>query len=393
MKPSRPFVHPDALVRSLRQTPRPSLQRLPQCLNAPHQTRTFVRRQQRTSHRAFETLNLDRMRTDSYSYHVKRQRFLAAGAVAGVLAFTYTAYLLWKEVSKPAKFDSGLPSNVDPFNTEAGSKRKTVVHDSEGREMVPTGNKTVEWFPRLLNLDTGAADGQEAKNGVEYTLVGLGTRTVTFLGFEVYVVGYYIATPDIAAIQRKLVKEIHPIATTLVPSERDELKRKLLDPVEGERLWLDILGDVKPRSAMRIVPVRNTDFPHLRDGFVRAITARSQAHKEEYNDELFGSAMAEFRTLFNRGKVPAKGELILVRDERGVLTILYDEGKQQKQKTEDEKVLGTLGRVADERVSRALWMNYLGGKAVASEPARNNIVEGIMEFVERPVGTVAAQVV
>lgn len=333
------------------------------------------------------------MRTDSYSYHIRRQRFLAAGSVAGILAFIYTAYLLSVEVRKPAKFDSGLPSNADPFLTEAGSKRKTVVHDQEGREMVPTGNTTIQWFPRTLELEAGAADGQEAKSGVEYTLVGLGTRTVTFLGFEVYVVGFYIATSDIAAIQAKLVKEVNPIASTLIPSERDELKRKLLDPVEGEKLWLEILGDLKPRTVMRIVPVRNTDFPHLRDGFVRAITARTQAHKEEYNDVAFGTSMTEFRTLFNRGKMPAKGELIMVRDERGALTILYDDGKQQKQKTKSEKLLGTIGRVADERVSRALWMNYLGGKAVASEPARNNIVEGIMEFVERPVGTVAAQVV
>lgn len=324
---------------------------------------------------------------------MKRQRFLAAGSVAGVLAFVYTAYLLTVEIRKPKKFDSGLPSNVDPFHTEAGSKRKTVVHDQEGREMVPTGNTTIQFFPRTLELNAGATDGLGVKNGVEYTLVGLGTRTVTFLGFEVYVVGYYIATHDIAAIQAKLVKEINPIASTLIPSERDELRRKLLDPVEGEKLWLDIFRDVKPRTVMRIIPVRNTDFPHLRDGFVRAITARSQAHKEEYNDEAFGTSMTEFRALFNRGKVPAKGELIMARDGKGALTIMYDEGIQQKKKTVGDGVLTTIGRVTDERVSRALWMNYLAGKAVASEPARNNIIDGIMEFVERPVGTVAAQVV
>jgi hypothetical protein len=38
-------------------------------------------------------------------------------------------------------------------------------------------------------------------------------------------------------------------------------------------------------------------------------------------------------------------------------------------------------------------LNYLAGKTVASEGARKSIVEGIMEFVERPVGTVATQVV
>jgi hypothetical protein len=51
-----------------------------------------------------------------------------------------------------------------------------------------------------------------------------------------------------------------------------------------------------------------------------------------------------------------------------------------------------LGEVQDERISRAVWLNYLAGKSVASEPARASIVDGIMEFVERPVGTVATQV-
>ncbi|KAJ4856645.1 chalcone isomerase like domain-containing protein [Trichoderma breve] len=52
-----------------------------------------------------------------------------------------------------------------------------------------------------------------------------------------------------------------------------------------------------------------------------------------------------------------------------------------------------MGTVEDERLSRLLWLNYLAGSKVASEPARESIIEGVMEFVERPVGTVATQVV
>ncbi|KAH8652103.1 chalcone-flavanone isomerase-domain-containing protein [Xylariales sp. PMI_506] len=381
MKPSRPLVRADTLLRSFQSAPAHHIPRI-QCFQ---QTRTLVRRS-RTSNRAVENLNLDRMRTTSYDYHVRRRNFLLAGAASGVIAFVYTAYLLKKELDKPKKMDSGLPAGADPFSTEAGTKRKTVLHDSDGREIVPTGNTTIKTFPRTLDLKTGARDGVEAANGVEYTLVGLGTRTVTFLGFEVYVVGYYIATPDIAAIQAKLVKEINSIATTLVPSEREELKRRLLDPAEGHKLWLDILQDLKPRSVFRLVPVRNTDFHHLRDGLVNAITAYSRNYSAEYSDEAFGAAMKDFRAIFNRGSVPKKGELLLARDEQAKLSILYDDGKGQRD-------LITIGGVDDERVSRALWMNYLAGKAVASEPARQNIVHGIMEFVERPVGTVAAQVV
>lgn len=337
-----------------------------------------------TSYRAQDRFNLDRMHREAYEYHVDRRNFLIAGAVSGVISFFYVSYLMYLEWTNPKRFDS-LPSNVDPFSTEAGTKRKTVIHDNEGKELVPTGNSTVPMFPRTLDLAIGADDGLESKSGVEYTLVGLGVRTVSFLGIQVYMVGYYVATPDIASIQSRLIKHVNPIASTLIPSERDELKRLLLDPEEGEKLWQEILKDVKPRSLFRIVPVRDTDFHHLRDGLVRAILARSQSSPLEYGDEDFGKAMKDFRGLFNRGKVPKRGELLMVRGGSGALSVAYDNGKSG--------VLEKIGSVHDERVSRALWLTYLAGSKVASDVARKNIVDGIMEFVERPVGTVATQVV
>ncbi|KAI0404018.1 chalcone-flavanone isomerase [Xylaria palmicola] len=347
------------------------------------QRRGFLRNQRPTG-QVVENLNLHRMKNESYDYHVRRRNFLLCGAIAGVIATCYTAYLLFEAIRKPKKMDSGLPDGADPFTADAGSKRKTVVHDAEGREIVPTGNSTIPTFPRLLELAIGAEEGQEKINGVEYTLVGLGVRTVTFIGIQVYMVGYYVATQDIAAIQSRLVKEINPIATTLIASEKDTLRKALLDPEQGERLWNSILEEVRPRSIFRIVPVRDTDFHHLRDGFVRAITARSQGNHAQFGDEAFGLAMKEFRSLFNRGKVPKGREMLLCRDIAGKLTVTYND---------DKTGMGTIGRVDDERVSQLLWLNYLAGKQVASEPARANIVDGIMEFVERPIGTVATRVI
>ncbi|KAI2643718.1 chalcone-flavanone isomerase [Xylaria nigripes] len=347
------------------------------------QCRTFLRGGQRLSPRGLERLNVDRMRSESYDYHLQRRIFLLCGAVAGCVATCYAAYLLVVELRKPKKFDSGASDKANPFTTDAGSKRKTVLHDSEGREVVPTGNSVVTTFPRTLNLAIGAEVGREKTNGLEYTLVGLGTRTVTFIGIQVYVVGCYVATQDIAAIQSRLVKEINPIATTLVSNEKDALRQALLDPVQGEKLWDAVLQEVRPRSLFRIVPVRDTDFHHMRDGLVRAITARSQRNHDEYGDEAFAMAVRDFKAIFNRGKVPKTRELLLCRDNTGGLTVIYDDGRTG---------LDTIGQVTDERVSRLLWLNYLAGKQVASEPARQNIVEGIMEIVERPVGTVATQV-
>lgn len=278
-----------------------------------------------------------------------------------------------------------------------------MIHDEDGREVVQTGNSTVPLFPRTIELpDFASANskgaGEEtghasvtsptlilppsATGDTEYTLVGLGTRSVSFLGINVYVLGYYVATADIAELQARLVKKINPIASTLVSTEKDDLRKKLSDVEESEKIWQELLQDGIPaRSLVRVVPVRDTDFPHLRDGFMRAIQARTAEEK----DEEFGEAMREFKRIFTRGKVPKQKELLMLRDRAGRLTMVFDDGKSKGRQL--------LGTVDDERISRALWMNYLGGKKVASEEAKKNIVNGVMEFVERPVGTVATQVV
>ena len=367
--------------------------------------RTLFARNGRASRsgRAVEGLNIQRLAEQSEEYHRNRRVFLWCGTIAGVVSFAYTAYKLKVELSKkPAKLDSGLPS-TDPLVAPNAADRKVVVHDADGREIVPTGNSTVPTFPRTLDLPSYTAPIAETSpeapslpvtqtiatpsgGTTEYTLVGLGLRTVTFINIQVYVVGYYVATADIAALQNALTKKVNPIATTLVPGERDELRAALLDPAEGEQTWEALLtAGIPARSAFRVVPVRDTDFHHLRDGFVRAIQAR--AGPATMSDDTFGETMRQFRAVFNRGSVPKRKELLLVRDDAGRLSIAYDAGGKTK---EGRQLIGV---VEDERVSRALWLNYLAGKTVASEPARKSIVEGIMEFVERPVGTVASQVV
>lgn len=382
-------------------------------VKVPH--RTFLGRRQ-TPSRPLERFDINQLSRNRSEYDRDRTYFLAAGAIAGFIGIIYTGSKLWTAIQKQKKQKEkrrqsnseepqGGAAHLDsaggtgPFVTEAGSKRKVVIHDEDGQELVPTGNSTVPAFPRLLELPSSASPDEAAAKtgsfpvastvtdatGTEYTLVGLGVRSVSFLQINVYVVGFYVATSDVAALQRHLVSKVNPLATTLVPSERDALRTSLLDPAEGEATWTELLHDVGCRSAIRIVPVRDTDFHHLRDGFVRAIQARSAADKDAFGDDEFGKAMGDFRAIFSRGKVPKKREMLLCRDTKGVLEVLYDH--------EPGKGRQTIGRVEDERVSRLLWLNYLAGNKVASEDARKNIVDGVMEFVERPIGTVATQVV
>ncbi|RHZ56720.1 hypothetical protein CDV55_100148 [Aspergillus turcosus] len=301
------------------------------------------------------------------------------------------------------------------------------IQGQDGVEQVATGTSTVPHFPSTIRLPRSVEDpslkpGEDIPAGPgveedEYQLLGLGIRTVSFLQIQVYVVGLYVAKADISELQHRLVRTaVNPpgrdsvisntpgatSATSLVPTERQELKQLLLDPEIGEAAWNEIVKADGLRTVIRIVPTRNTDFLHMRDGFVRGITARAQranakakeggaaaaAGAGEFEDESFGAAMNEFKSLFGGGKgksVPKGQTLLLVRNARGELNALVH--------PDPAKPMRFLGWVADERISRLLWLNYLAGKTVASEGARQSVVDGVMGIVERPVGTVVLKVV
>lgn len=259
-------------------------------------------------------------------------------------------------------------------------------------ELVPTGTSTIPTFPKTIRLaspDAAAGASAADRGQQEYQLVGLGIRTVSFLGIQVYVVGLYIAVPDIATLQERLVRRMDPVATTLVPGERQRLRELLLDPVKGEEVWDEILREAGIRTAFRIVPTRNTDFMHLRDGWVRGITGRTQARNAagdpSFNDDTFGLSVNDFKAIWAsaaRKSVPKGETLLLTRDAQGKMAAWFEEKGASLR----------LGGVDDERISRLIWLGYLAGKNVSSEGARRSVVDGLVDFVQRPVGTVGQQV-
>lgn len=325
---------------------------------------------------------------------------------------------------------SGFP-NPDGSVGEDGVAGHSVIRikGQDGVDQVDTGTSTVPFFPSTIRLPRSSSFGSDADVDAdtdadantrlnagdevpaaaeqdEYQLLGLGIRTVSFLGIQVYVVGLYVATPDIAELQTRLVRTaLNPpssepgtgvnYATSLVPGERQQLKDLLLDAERSDAAWDAILKKDGLRTAFRIVPTRNTDFLHLRDGWVRGITGRAQrstitagGEKGEFGDESFGTALNSFKGLFGGGQrksVPKGQTLVLLRGAQGELDALFQ--------PEEKLPARWLGRVRDERVSRLVWLNYLAGKNVASDGARKSVVDGVLAIVERPVGTVVQKVV
>ena len=171
------------------------------------------------------------------------------------------------------------------------------------------------------------------------------------------------------------------------------LREALMDGDKSEDIWDAVLKDGGIRSVFRIVPTRNTDFAHLKDGFIRQVTGKTQhfssrRNDQSFGDESFGQSMNSFKDLFGaapRKQLP-KGEiLLLTRDARGKLGAWYEDPKGSRTR------FGPV--IDDERISRLVWLQYLSGKNPSSHGARKSIVDGVMEYVERPVGTVSTQVV
>lgn len=305
-----------------------------------------------------DAISLHRLEATQRAHHKRRTIYSASGFLAGMVCIWVTATSI--DLPPPSKLDSSRPSpslsSSSPVTILPPPSSKPTP---EQEELIPTGTSTIPHFPKTIPFSPTPSSTTTPEE--PYQLLGLGIRTVSFLHIQVYVLGIYISPSSIPTLQSSLLQLAAPNgASTLVAHEKDALKAMLLDPARSEEIWSAILQNPEIKSLVRIVPTRNTDFHHLRDAWVRSLTARAQKNREEFGDEKFGSAMGEFKALFNRGSVPKGRELLLSRDESGKLGVWYEDGEKGSQK---------LGEVADERISRGIWLGYLAGANVSSEEA------------------------
>jgi hypothetical protein len=388
----------------------------PSFLGSPSENAEAVKEAQslRTAYQAWE---------EKRQYHLRRMRFAGMGLLLSIagLALVISSIDLDKmdqseeqrRKSGGQQMDASDEANATFQGKEvhvigAGDGKRIVAQGSGGEvELVETGTSSVPHFPKTIFLPTspesrgGSAEQPNAPenpgnidNQEEYTLVGLGIRTVMWI--QVYVVGLYIRNKDINTLQEKLIHHVNPIASTLVPAEKEDLRKKLLDPKESREIWSTLLTVPGIKTAWRVSPTRNTDFAHLRDGFVTGINKRTQEARQllgasgpsEYDAEDFGQSIQNFKSIFAGGKAPKGSILIMARDGDGTLDMLYQAKPEGSGKTEMEK----LGSVEDERISRLIWMGYLGGDKVSSEAARKGVVEGCVGFAGRPVGSAETMV-
>ncbi|KAL8931502.1 MAG: hypothetical protein Q9216_007178, partial [Gyalolechia sp. 2 TL-2023] len=257
------------------------------CLRTPQSSRP------RIPLRSLRNTNPPRRFSSAHAVHSRSSRQYTWLAVASTgLGSSLLLYYLQSSQRNPTLLDS--PPSSPPINPSAPIQ---ITSNDTDEDLVPTGTSTIPFFPRTIHLPPSPSSptaqpststvtrtlpfgtGPPASTEEEYQLLGLGVRKVSFLRIQVYVVGLYVAKSDLPKLQEGMVRAFFTssasgdstvsAATTLVENEKAELRRVLVEggsAGRGEKMWDEVLRASGVKSVLRIVPTRNTDFGHMREG-------------------------------------------------------------------------------------------------------------------------------
>jgi len=205
---------------------------------------------------------------------------------------------------------------------------------------------------------------------IQLKLMGLGVRTVSFLAVRVYVAGFYVDEEALRCLKYMPAWKgftAEKLLTAPKPGEDD-------GEVKGEALMKQLL-EQPGEYAMRIVPVRPTDFGHLRDGFTRSLLARLKQISgglSEEESEAVGKAVNDFKACFPSGvSVPKGAALLMIRGRDGSLRVEF-QGK-------------LLGTVSNKIISREILMAYFADKNVVSQRLKESVALDFEGVTENPL--------
>ncbi|SCU92455.1 LAFA_0F10660g1_1 [Lachancea sp. 'fantastica'] len=206
-----------------------------------------------------------------------------------------------------------------------------------------------------------------------YTLLGFGTRSVTFVNFKVYALGLYVAKQDLSLISQILSTNYLSQAfvdTDASKSHSENIELALRDPVKSRTLIGNLI-DGGVRMTAKITPIRNTDFNHLKEGLVKSILNHPDAKS---NQEVVSRGIQQLKDAFIRkGSVPKNDDLLVELQVNGSLQLSYRSRKSE------EQVM--LGRVDEPLIGRLLFSQYLSGPKPLSSTARDSFVAKVKTLV------------
>lgn len=192
----------------------------------------------------------------------------------------------------------------------------------------------------------------------KYELVASGVRSVTFVGFKVYGAGIYVQADD------------HKKLTTILDEYSKLNKGRTVEQLLNDKeLSQEIIDDISQKIsyAIKITPVRNTDYGHLRDGLTKSLLAcpLTKTMREEV-----GNGVEQLRNIFQgfKGSVPKNDTLWLVA-EKDTVTVLHEGTKAKK--------VEKMGTITEPTMKRVLLVLYLSCVKPLSKPLQENFVSHV----------------
>jgi hypothetical protein len=160
-------------------------------------------------------------------------------------------------------------------------------------------NRTYCDLPKVVEKTTGIDFDQELN---DFKLLGLGVRQVTFIKFNAYAVALYMQTKSLLSLGTRWKQEFTP--------------SKLLNSPESEFYISDLLKKGKSLKLV-IKTARNTDGPHLRNGFLKMLTLqyKSQLDLSDQDKEQVDKDLQNFKSLWSIKGTFKKGDCIVVTRE------------------------------------------------------------------------------
>ncbi|KAF9080894.1 hypothetical protein BGX29_009158 [Mortierella sp. GBA35] len=223
--------------------------------------------------------------------------------------------------------------------------RSLVESESQVKPSIVIDEDSKTEFPLTITSE----DGSPAR------LLGLGVRKITFLKVQVYVVGLYAKASDLDDHNSRFraLPEVQKFQRTDAASSDTAFRAIVENPIE---------------LILRIVPVKNTNGPHLRDGFTRNLTQTMKHQKlNDVENEEAMKGLIEFKNLFPKGKINAGQAMLFRKSPDGSMTIELD-GE-------------VLGSTRNQWLIETFFLGYLQGDNPISSKARDSIAQGIQDLL------------
>ncbi|CCC67193.1 hypothetical protein NCAS_0A06350 [Naumovozyma castellii] len=289
------------------------------------------------------------------------------------------------------RFNSTQPSTADTTKSNGSSQQKTpwVKKTILGITAVAAGVYVAQKLPEWTFEITATDEQVDIDPAItpfpkklpkskyplanNYSLLGVGIRSVTVVTFKVYCLGIYVANQDEKLIRKvlnsKFLKE-KVIETDPEKSFQENVHKALNDPEKSSILIGELL-DAGVQFMAKLSPMRNTNFNHLRDGMMRTVKAHPDA---EANKEAVEKGLLDLRKAFNRkGALDKDDELFVELQSDGALQLTFHSRKR------DQFI--KLGRCDDPIVGRYLFSQYMSGPKPLSVMTKDAVVKGISELV------------